>query len=51
MLGVIENMAAGYQPDVIGQELRFSVSLVIILIVLLVLAVFGGIGFSRRGRL
>jgi branched-chain amino acid transport system permease protein len=36
MLGVIENMAAGYQPDLIGQELRFSVSLLIILVVLLV---------------
>jgi branched-chain amino acid transport system permease protein len=35
-LGVIENMTAGYQPDVIGQELRFGVSLIIILIVLLV---------------
>ena len=36
VLGVVENMAAGYQPDVIGQDLRFGVSLVIILIVLLV---------------
>ena len=36
LLGVIENMAAGYQPDLIGQELRFSVSLLIILVVLLV---------------
>lgn len=36
MLGVVENMAAGYEPDVIGQGLRFGVSLVIILIVLLV---------------
>jgi branched-chain amino acid transport system permease protein len=35
-LGVIENMAAGYQPDVIGQDLRFGVSLLIILVVLLV---------------
>jgi branched-chain amino acid transport system permease protein len=35
-LGVIENMTAGYQPDVIGQELRFGVSLIIILVVLLV---------------
>jgi branched-chain amino acid transport system permease protein len=34
-LGVVENMAAGYQPDVIGQELRFGVSLLIILVVLL----------------
>lgn len=36
VLGVIENMAAGYQPDVIGQELKFGVSLLIILVVLLV---------------
>ena len=36
LLGVVENMAAGYQPDVIGQELRFTVSLLIILVVLLV---------------
>lgn len=36
LLGVVENMAAGYQPDLIGQELRFSVSLLIILVVLLV---------------
>jgi branched-chain amino acid transport system permease protein len=36
LLGVIENMAAGYQPDLIGQELRFTVSLLIILVVLLV---------------
>jgi branched-chain amino acid transport system permease protein len=35
LLGVTENMVAGYEPDVIGQELRGSVSLVIILIVLL----------------
>jgi branched-chain amino acid transport system permease protein len=35
-LGVVENMAAGYQPEVIGQELRFGVSLLIILVVLLV---------------
>jgi branched-chain amino acid transport system permease protein len=34
-LGVIENMVAGYQPDIIGQELKGSVSLIIILIVLL----------------
>jgi branched-chain amino acid transport system permease protein len=32
----VENMAAGYFPDQIGQELRFSVSLLIILVVLLV---------------
>ena len=36
LLGVVENMAAGYQPNVIGQDLRFGVSLVIILVVLLV---------------
>jgi len=36
LLGVIENMAAGYFPDVIGQELRGTVSLLIILVVLLV---------------
>ena len=34
-LGVIESMAAGYQPDTIGQELKGSVSLLIILVVLL----------------
>ena len=34
-LGVIENMVAGYQPDIIGQELKGSVSLVVILVVLL----------------
>lgn len=36
VLGVFENMAAGYQPDLIGQELRFTVSLLVILVVLLV---------------
>lgn len=35
-LGVFENMGAGYQPDVIGQELKGSVSLLIILAVLVV---------------
>jgi branched-chain amino acid transport system permease protein len=35
-LGIVENMAAGYQPDIIGQELRFGVTLLIILVVLLV---------------
>jgi branched-chain amino acid transport system permease protein len=35
LLGVVENMVAGYQPDLIGQELRGSVSLIIILVVLL----------------
>jgi branched-chain amino acid transport system permease protein len=34
-LGVIENMVAGYLPDLIGQELKGSVSLLIILAVLL----------------
>jgi len=34
-LGVIENMVAGYLPDIIGQELKGSVSLLIILAVLL----------------
>ena len=36
VLGVVENMTAGYFPSQIGQELRFSVSLLIILVVLLV---------------
>jgi branched-chain amino acid transport system permease protein len=36
ILGVVENMSAGYFPDQIGNELKFSVSLVIILVVLLV---------------
>jgi branched-chain amino acid transport system permease protein len=35
VLGIIENMGAGYQPDIIGQELKGSLSLVIILVVLL----------------
>jgi branched-chain amino acid transport system permease protein len=35
-LGVFENAMAGYQPDLIGQELRGVVSLVVILIVLLI---------------
>jgi branched-chain amino acid transport system permease protein len=35
-LGVFENMVVGYQPDLVGQELRNAVSLVVILIVLLV---------------
>jgi branched-chain amino acid transport system permease protein len=35
ILGIIENMGAGYQPDIIGQELKGSLSLVIILVVLL----------------
>ena len=34
-LGVIENMAAGYAPGLIGQDLKGSVSLLIILVVLL----------------
>ncbi len=34
-IGVIENLAAGYQPEWIGQELRLAVALLIIFIVLL----------------
>ena len=34
-IGVVENMAAGYQPEWIGQELRLAVALVIIFVVLL----------------
>ncbi len=34
-LGVLENMVAGYLPDIIGQELKGSVSLLVILVVLL----------------
>jgi len=36
VLGVFENMVAGYQPDVIGQQLKGVVSLVVILVVLLI---------------
>jgi branched-chain amino acid transport system permease protein len=36
MLGVFENLVAGYLPDVIGQELKVAVSLLVILVVLLV---------------
>jgi branched-chain amino acid transport system permease protein len=36
VLGVFENMVAGYQPDLVGQELKGVVSLVVILVVLLV---------------
>jgi branched-chain amino acid transport system permease protein len=36
ILGVFENMVAGYQPDVVGQELKVVVSLVVILAVLLI---------------
>lgn len=36
VLGVFENMVAGYQPDAVGQELKGVVSLVVILAVLLV---------------
>jgi branched-chain amino acid transport system permease protein len=35
-LGVFENMVAGYLPDVVGQELKATVSLLVILVVLLV---------------
>jgi branched-chain amino acid transport system permease protein len=45
-LGVFENMVAGYEPDLIGQELRGVVSLVVILIVLLVRP--SGLFGSRR---
>jgi len=36
VLGVFENMVAGYEPDLVGQELKGVVSLVVILVVLLV---------------
>lgn len=36
LLGVIETMTAGYEPDLIGEELQGTVSLLIILVVLLV---------------
>ena len=36
MLGVFENMVAGYQPDLVGQELKGVVSLLVILVVLLI---------------
>ncbi len=36
LLGVIETMTAGYQPERIGEELQGTVSLLIILVVLLV---------------
>lgn len=35
-LGVFENLVAGYQPDLVGQELKGVVSLVVILAVLLI---------------
>jgi branched-chain amino acid transport system permease protein len=35
VLGIFENMVAGYQPDLIGQELKGVVSLLVILVVLL----------------
>lgn len=35
-IGVIENMAAGYSPSWIGQEMRLAVALLIIFVVLLV---------------
>lgn len=34
-IGVIENMAAGYQPEWVGQEMKFTVALLIIFVVLL----------------
>lgn len=36
LLGVVENMAAGYLPGVVGQELRSATGLLVILAVLLV---------------
>ena len=36
IIGVIENMAAGYAPRWIGQEMKVGVALAVILIVLLV---------------
>jgi branched-chain amino acid transport system permease protein len=36
VLGVFENMVAGYEPDLVGQELKGVVSLVVILVVLLI---------------
>jgi branched-chain amino acid transport system permease protein len=36
LLGVVEEMSAGYAHDVVGNELKFGVSLLIILVVLLV---------------
>jgi branched-chain amino acid transport system permease protein len=35
-LGVFESMVAGYQPDLIGQELKGVVALLVILVVLLI---------------
>ena len=49
LLGVIESMGAGYQPDVIGPELKGSLSLFIILIVL-VLRPSGLFGSKRVER-
>jgi branched-chain amino acid transport system permease protein len=34
-IGVVENMAAGYAPGWIGQEMRLSVALLAIFVVLL----------------
>jgi len=36
VLGVFENMVAGYEPDLVGQELKGVVSLLVILVVLLI---------------
>ncbi len=36
VLGVFGNMVAGYEPDLVGQELKGVVSLVVILVVLLI---------------
>jgi len=46
VLGVIESMGAGYQPEIIGQELKGSLSLVIILVVLVLRP--SGLFGSRR---
>jgi branched-chain amino acid transport system permease protein len=46
LLGVFENMGAGFQPDVIGQDLKGSVSLLIILVVLVIRP--AGLFGSRR---
>ena len=36
VLGVFENLVAGYEPDLVGQELKGAVSLLVILVVLLI---------------
>jgi len=49
LLGVLENMAAGYAPDLIGQQLKTTVSLLVILIVLVVRP-SGLFGITRTER-